>query len=232
LDYSGESTSFDTIRNTADAPSYFVAVLEFSMKAILGTKVGMTHIFDEGGNRLPVTVIECAPNVITARKTTEKDGYEAVQIGFGTSKRLTKAQQGHLKAAKSESKHLKELREADTELYGDIGKTVDVGIFAKGDSVDVTGTSKGKGFAGTIKRHNFSRGPMSHGSHNKRRPGSIGAGYPEHVFKGMKMAGQMGAAQVTAKGLTIAGVDAAKNALLIKGAVPGPNRGVVMVKGL
>jgi large subunit ribosomal protein L3 len=200
------------------------------VKAILGTKIGMTHVFDEAGNRLPVTVIECAPNTVTMKKSTEKDGYEAVQIGSGATKRLNKPEKGHLKKAKTEVKHLREIRtEGETP---EIGSSVDVSIFEAGDSVDVTGTSKGKGFAGTIKRHNFSQGPMSHGSHNKRNPGSIGAGYPQHVFKGMKMAGRMGGDRVTLKGATIIAVDTAKNALLIKGAVPGPSKGLVLVRGV
>lgn len=202
------------------------------MKAILGTKIGMTHIFDEAGNRVPVTLIECAPNVITQRKTVDKDGYEALQLGYGQTKHLNKPEQGHLKASKATPKRLREVELPENAQELNVGDTVEVGIFAAGDKVDVTATSKGKGFAGTIKRHNFSRGPMTHGSHNKRSPGSIGAGYPEHVFKGMRMAGRMGGEKVTVKGLTVAAVDASTHVLLIGGAVPGPARGLVMVKGV
>jgi large subunit ribosomal protein L3 len=205
------------------------------MKALLGTKIGMTQIFDEAGNVVPVTVIEAGPCVVTQLKTTEKDGYLAVQLGFGENKRTGKALAGHLKPSGATSRHIKEIRlqePAEGEEALKIGSKLDVSTFAVGDSVQVTGTSKGKGFAGTIKRHNFSRGPKTHGSRNYRAPGSIGAGYPEHVMKGIKMAGQMGHAQVTTKNLQIALVDAERNVLGIKGSVPGPRKGLVVVRGL
>jgi len=217
------------------------------MKAILGTKLGMTQLFDENGNALRVTLIQAGPCTVTQVKTIESDGYNAVQLGYGEAKHQPKPQAGHLKAADVNSRELREVRikpvnpshpdakalsEAEaTALALEVGAVIDVTAFEMGDEVQVTGTSKGKGFAGTIKRHNFSRGPKTHGSHNYRAPGSIGAGYPEHVFKGMRMAGHMGHEQVTVKGLKIAVVDAERNILGIRGAVPGPKRGVVMVRG-
>ena len=200
------------------------------MKALIGRKVGMTQIFTEEGNVQRITVIEATPNVVTQLKTIEKDGYSAVQLGFGTAKKAAKPQAGHMKASGSMSSVLREIRLDDA---GDlnVGAKLDVNTFELGDSVQITGTSKGKGFAGTIKRHNFHRGPKTHGSHNYRAPGSIGAGYPEHVFKGMRMAGRMGGDQVTVKGAKIALVDAERNLIGITGAVPGPRKGIVIVRG-
>ena len=199
------------------------------MKALIGRKVGMTQIFNEEGNVQRITVIEATPNVVTQLKTIEKDGYSAVQLGFGTAKKAAKPQAGHMKASGSMSSVLREIRLDDA---GDlnVGAKLDVNTFELGDSVQITGTSKGKGFAGTIKRHNFHRGPKTHGSHNYRAPGSIGAGYPEHVFKGKKMAGRMGGDQVTVKGAKIALVDAERNLIGITGAVPGPRKGIVIVR--
>ena len=200
------------------------------MKSLIGRKVGMTQIFKEEGNVQRITVIEATPNVVTQLKTIEKDGYSAVQLGFGTAKKAAKPQAGHMKASGSMSSVLREIRLDDA---GDlsVGAKLDVNTFELGDSVQITGTSKGKGFAGTIKRHNFHRGPKTHGSHNYRAPGSIGAGYPEHVFKGMRMAGRMGGDQVTVKGAKIALVDAERNLIGITGAVPGPRKGIVIVRG-
>jgi len=200
------------------------------VKALIGRKVGMTQIFTEEGNVQRITVIEATPNVVTQLKTIEKDGYSAVQLGFGEAKKAAKPQAGHMKASGSMSSVLREIRLDDA---GDlnVGAKLDVNTFELGDSVQITGTSKGKGFAGTIKRHNFHRGPKTHGSHNYRAPGSIGAGYPEHVFKGMRMAGRMGGDQVTVKGAKIALVDAERNLIGITGAVPGPRKGIVIVRG-
>jgi len=218
------------------------------MKALLGTKLGMTQLFNADGAATRVTLIQAGPCTITQIKTKETDGYNAVQLGFGDAKHQAKPQVGHLKNAGSNSQYLKEVRlndidpnsphakylTAQTEeaLGLSVGTSLDVTAFEAGDKVHVTGTSKGKGFAGTIKRHNFSRGPKSHGSHNYRAPGSIGSGYPEHVFKGMRMAGRMGHDQVTISGLKIVVVDASLGVLAVSGAVPGPKRGLVMVRGI
>lgn len=200
------------------------------MKALLATKIGMTQIFDDEGRLQPVTVLQAGPCVITQLKTAENDGYTAAQIGYGEAKKPGKAILGHLKSAGTQSRHLVEVRtEGDEELK--VGDTLAADLFETGDAVQVTGVSKGKGFAGTIKRHNFHRGPKTHGSHNYRAPGSIGAGYPQHVFKGIKMAGHMGHERVTVKNLKVALVDAEQNLIAVKGAVPGPNKGLVLIRG-
>ncbi len=199
------------------------------MKALIGRKVGMTQIFTDEGNVQRITVIEATPNVVTQLKTNEKDGYTAVQLGFGEAKKPAKPQAGHMKASGAMSQVLREIRLEDAGELS-VGAKLDVTNFELGDSVQITGTSKGKGFAGTIKRHNFHRGPKTHGSHNYRAPGSIGAGYPEHVFKGMRMAGRMGGDRVTVKGAKIALVDADRNLIGITGAVPGPRKGIVIVR--
>jgi len=217
------------------------------MKAILGTKLGMTQLFDESGNVARVTLIQAGPCVVTQVKTDVTDGYNAVQLGFGEAKHQPKPQAGHLKAAGSNARYMREIRILDVQathpaaktrladaaeaLALEVGATIDLTTFEPGDAVQVTGTSKGKGFAGTIKRHNFSRGPKTHGSRNYRAPGSIGSGYPEHVFKGMRMAGHMGHEQVTVTGLKVVVVDAKLGLLGISGAVPGPKRGLVMIRG-
>lgn len=198
------------------------------MKALLGRKVGMTQIFENDGTATAVTLVEAGPCKVTSLRTPEKDGYSAVQIGYGQPKKLNKAQAGHLKAGKTELKHLREVRE-ETDLS--VGDQLDVGQFEVGDKVSVTSISKGKGFAGTIKRHNFHRGPMSHGSRNKRRPGSIGSMYPQKIFKGKKMAGRMGNEQVTTKNLKVCTIDSDNNLLAVKGAVPGRRGSLVMIKG-
>ena len=199
------------------------------MKALIGRKVGMTQIFTDEGNVQRITVIEATPNVVTQLKTNEKDGYTAVQLGFGEAKKPAKPQAGHMKASGAMSQVLREIRLEDAGELS-VGAKLDVTNFELGDSVQITGTSKGKGFAGTIKRHNSHRGPKTHGSHNYRAPGSIGAGYPEHVFKGMRMAGRMGGDRVTVKGAKIALVDADRNLIGITGAVPGPRKGIVIVR--
>lgn len=200
------------------------------MKAIIGKKLGMTQVVNGDGHLVPVTLVEAGPCTITQLKTSEKDGYSAIQLGYGESKKLNKAQTGHLKQAASSSKVLKEFRlEEDSDF--EIGSKLTIEEFEEGDVVKVTAISKGKGFAGTIKRHNFSRGPSSHGSHNIRGPGSIGSMYPQKVFKGKKMAGHMGAEQVTTRGLKVAYLDSAANIIGIKGAIPGPNKGIVYILG-
>ena len=191
---------------------------------ILGTKLGMTQVFDSDGNAIPVTVVHAGPITVTQVKTDTKEGYKAIQVGYGKTreKLITKPELGHLKASGSEPvKHLREYRLDDLSAYS-IGQTLDVSQFKDGDIVDVIGTSIGKGFAGYQKRHNFGRGPMSHGSKNHREPGSTGAGTtPGRVYPGKRMAGRLGGKQITVKKLTIVKVDAANNVLLIKGAVPG-----------
>jgi len=201
------------------------------VKALIGTKLGMTQLFDENGNVARVTLLQAGPCVITQIKTTDKDGYSAVQLGFGKAKNPAKAQIGHQKNGEA-SRVLREVRlDANTEDLKP-GASLDVTVFEAGDAVQVTATSKGKGFAGTVKRHNFTTGPKTHGSHNYRQHGSIGSGYPEHVFKGLRMAGHMGHEQVTVKGLKVVIVDPKLGVLAVSGAVPGPKRGIVMVKGI
>ena len=202
------------------------------MAALLGKKIGMTQLFAEDGKVDRVTVIEAGPCHVTAIRTHERDGYEAVQLGFDEvkEKRLTKGELGHLKKADAPAlRHLVEFRDEAGELL--VGDTVKVDVFEKGQTVKVSGVSKGKGFQGTIKRHNFSRGPVSHGSHNVRAPGSIGASaWPARVMKGIRGPGQMGNKRVTQKGLEIVRIDAPDNLLLVRGSVPGPKNGFVEVR--
>jgi large subunit ribosomal protein L3 len=202
------------------------------MKGILGRKLGMTQVFDpESGEVTPVTVIEAGPCPVVQVKTVETDGYEAVQIAFDAvaDRKISKAERGHLeKGGVSAHRHLVELR-GQSQLT--VGETVTVEAFEPGEKVKVAGISIGKGFQGTIKRHNFKRGPVSHGSHNVRKPGSIGASAtPSRVFKGQKMAGRMGGVRVTQTGLVIHEVDVERNLLLVKGAVPGPKSGLVEIR--
>ena len=200
------------------------------MKGIIGKKLGMTQLFDpETGQVTPVTVIEAGPCPIVKVKTVDSDGYEAVQLAFDrvAERRISKAERGHLGELEPH-RRLVEFR-GTTELTE--GENVTVEAFEPGDSVKVSGIGIGKGFAGTIKRHNFSRGPVSHGSHNVRKPGSIGASAtPSRVFKGMKMAGRMGGERVTQTGLVVHEVDAERNLLLIKGSIPGPKSGLVEIR--
>jgi len=202
------------------------------VKGILGRKLGMTQIFDpESGRVTAVTVIEAGPCPVIQVKTNETDGYEAVQLAFDAvaDRKLSKGELGHLsKAGAAAHRHLVEFR-GQSELQ--VGEAVTVETFVPGEKVKVAGISIGKGFQGTIKRHNFSRGPVSHGSHNVRKPGSIGASAtPARVFKGQKMAGRMGGVRVTQPGLVIHDIDPERNLLLIRGAVPGPKRGLVEVR--
>ena len=204
------------------------------MKGILGRKLGMTQIFDpETGNVDAVTVIEAGPCPVVTVRTQAADGYEAVQLAFEPvqERKLSKGELGHLKkAGLGGHRHLVEFRGA-SELQQ--GETVTVEAFEAGDRIKVSGVSIGKGFQGTIKRHNFSRGPMSHGSHNVRKPGSIGASAtPSRVFKGKKMAGHMGAQRVTQPGLVIHEIDAERNLLLVRGSVPGPKSGLVEIRAV
>jgi large subunit ribosomal protein L3 len=202
------------------------------MAAILAKKLGMTQVFLEDGRIERVTVLEAGPCPVTGIRTHDRDGYEAVQLAFGATreKHLSKPELGHLrKADAGPHKHLAEFRDEAGELT--VGETVTVDAFSPGDRVKVSGTSKGKGFQGTVKRHNFSRGPVTHGSHNVRAPGSIGAAaYPARVFKGIRGPGQMGNKRVTQRGLEVVLVDPDENLLMVRGSVPGPRNGVVEVR--
>lgn len=198
-------------------------------KGILGKKVGMTQIFKEDGEAVPVTVIEVEPNIVVQKKTLETDGYTAYQIGFGRvkEKNVIKPIKGHFEKANVEAK--KYLREVQFDQEYNIGDEISVSIFAPGEKVDVVGTSKGKGYAGTVKRWNFHRGPMGHGSKFHRAPGSLGSVDPARVFKGKKMSGRMGGERVTIQNLEIVRVDVDRKIILIKGAVPGPKKGIVFI---
>lgn len=196
---------------------------------LLGRKVGMTQVFLADGTLVPVSVVAVEPNTVTALRTTERDGYNAVQMGAGRARRLTKPRLGQLKDLPPVS-DAREFRLDDVSEY-EVGQTLDVTLFAEGDVIDVTGVSKGKGFAGTIKRHNFRRGPETHGSDSHRQPGSIGAGTdPGRVFKGTPMAGRMGNDRVTVKKMTVIRADAERNLLLVKGPVPGARNALVVVR--
>jgi len=198
---------------------------------LIGRKLGMTQIFDDSGLAKPVTVIEAGPCVVTQIRSQEKDGYEAVQLGFGISKRLNKPQQGHVKASGHQVKTLREFK-ADDYSGIEIGQVFKADTFAAGDVIDVTGTSKGRGFQGGMKRHGFSGGPKTHGQSDRARaPGSIGSSAtPGRVFKGLKMAGHMGNERVTVQNLKVLRVDTERNLLLVEGSVPGPNTGTLLIR--
>ncbi|MTI80736.1 MAG: 50S ribosomal protein L3 [Firmicutes bacterium] len=201
-------------------------------KAILGKKVGMTQVLTDEGKAIPVTVIEAGPCVVVQKKTTEVDGYTAVQLGYGSKadRLVIKPLKGHFaKYGVKPVRHIRELRAENVDDY-EVGQEIKADIFAEGEKVDVVGTSKGRGFAGTIKRHNFSRGPMTHGSKNHRRPGSAGALGPQRTFKGKKAPGHMGVDRVTVQNLEMVKVDPERNLIAVKGAVPGPRGGMVMIK--
>ncbi len=201
------------------------------IQGLLGRKLGMTQIFDETGVVHPVTVVEAGPCVVTQVKTTEKDGYGAVQLGFGLDKRLTKPERGHRQASGFMSRTLREVN-ADEPADFQVGQVLTADVFAAGETVDVTGTSKGRGFQGGVKRHGFRGGPKTHGQSDRlRAPGSIGSSAtPGRVFKGMRMAGHMGDERVTVQNLRIARVDVERNLLLIEGSVPGPNKSLVIIR--
>ena len=201
-------------------------------KGILGRKIGMTQVFAENGDLIPVTVIEAAPNVVLQKKTVETDGYNAVQLGFEDKreKLSNKPAKGHVaKANTAPKRFIREFRNVNVDEY-EVGQEVKVEIFAEGDVIDVTGVTKGKGFQGVIKRHGQSRGPMSHGSRYHRRPGSMGPVAPNRVFKQKKLPGQMGGTVVTIQNLLVVKVDAERNLLLVKGNVPGSKKALVTVK--
>ena len=203
------------------------------MKGILGRKIGMTQVFTKSGKLIPVTVIEVEPNVVTQIKTMENDGYEAVQLGFGTikEKKVNKPMAGHFaKQGVEPVRHLREVRVEDASEHA-IGEEVTVAAFAEVKKVDVTGTSKGKGFAGVMRRYNFAGGPGGHGAHFHRAPGSVGqCAYPSRVFKGVRLPGHMGCDTVTTKNLEVIRVDEEANLIMLKGAVPGGKNGVVRVR--
>ena len=200
---------------------------------LLGRKIGMTQVFRKNGEVVPVTVIEAGPCVVTQIFTKERDGYEAVQIGFGEveARRISKPEQGHLAGAGKLVRHLREFR-ADNPTDHSVGELLDVNLFNEGQKVDVVGTSKGKGFAGVVKRHHFRGGPKTHGQSDRlRAPGSIGSGTtPGRVWKGLRMAGRMGNQRVTVQNLEVVEIIADKHLILIKGSVPGANNGLVRVQ--
>ncbi|MBC1499755.1 50S ribosomal protein L3 [Listeria weihenstephanensis] len=201
-------------------------------KGILGRKVGMTQVFTENGELIPVTVIEAGANVVLQKKTVDTDGYEAIQIGFEDKreKLSNKPEKGHVEKANTTPKRfIRELRDVNLDEY-EIGAEIKVDVFAEGDIVDATGVSKGKGFQGVIKRHGQSRGPMSHGSRYHRRPGSMGPVAPNRVFKNKLLPGRMGGDQITIQNLEIVKVDVEKNVILVKGNVPGAKKALIQIK--
>jgi len=200
------------------------------VKALITRKIGMTSVINEDGEATAVTLLSATPNTVTQIKDTERDGYQALQLGFEQGKNVAKPQQGHFKAALVMPKIIREFRINNDDEQTPVGEKLSADIFNVGDTVDATGISKGKGFAGTIKRHNFKRGRKTHGGRSYRRPGSIGSMYPQHIFKGKKMAGQMGNKQRTVRHLEVALIDMDLNVIGVKGAVPGPNKGIVMLK--
>jgi large subunit ribosomal protein L3 len=196
---------------------------------LIGRKVGMTQVFAADGTMIPVSVVAVEPNIVTRLRTADRDGYTAVQLGVEPSLRLTRPEKGQLKDLPPVAV-IREFRVDDVDAYS-VGQTLDVGLFAVGDLVDVSGTSKGKGFAGTIKRHHFHRGPKTHGSDHHREPGSIGPGTtPGRVYRGMRMAGHMGDERVTVKKLRVVRTDPERNLLLLKGSLPGAPNALLLVK--
>lgn len=203
-----------------------------AIQGILGRKLGMSQYFRPNGTVVPVTAIQAGPCTVTQVKTPETDGYAAVQLGFEPSKRLNKPERGHLKKSGAEPlKHLREFR-VDGEVDLEVGASIDVSVFEPGDFVDVVGTSKGKGFAGVVKRHHFAGGPKTHGQSDRHRaPGSVGSGTtPGRVHKGMRMAGHLGNARITVQHLEVIAADVSQNLLLLKGAVPGAGDGLLVIK--
>jgi large subunit ribosomal protein L3 len=196
---------------------------------VIGKKVGMTSVFAEDGTMVPVSVVAVEPNTVTGLRTTERDGYVAVQLGAHKPRRLTKPREGQLKGL-TPVKDVREFRMDDASDF-EVGQTLDVSLFEDGETVDVTGVSKGRGFSGTVKRHHFRRGPETHGSDSHRQPGSIGAGtYPGKVLKGTGMAGRMGSDRITVKKATIVKADAERNVLLVKGPLPGSRNGLIVIR--
>ena len=196
---------------------------------LIGRKVGMTQVFQDDGTMIPVSVVAIQPNTVTRLRTPERDGYAAIQLGTEPAKKLTKPEAGQLRDLPKVAV-IREFRVEDLAAY-EVGQTLDISLFAPGDLIDVTGTSKGKGFAGTIKRHNFHRGPKTHGSDHHREPGSIGPGTtPGRVYRGSRMSGHMGDERVTVKKLQVVRADPERNLLLVKGSVPGAPNALILVK--
>jgi len=200
------------------------------VKSLITRKVGMTSIINEDGVLTPVTLLSAEPNIVTQLKDTETNGYSAVQVGTETAK-LTKSSTGHFKNSKATPKVVREFRVDEFEEGLVVGSVLDIDVFEVGDEVNVTGTSKGKGWAGTIKRHNFKRGRKTHGGRSYRRPGSIGSMYPQKIFKGKKMSGQMGGDRVTVANLKVTLIDQENKIIGVSGAVPGPRKGLIIIKG-
>jgi large subunit ribosomal protein L3 len=201
------------------------------IQGLLGRKLGMTQVFDDRGVVHPVTVVEAGPCVVTQIKTEEKDGYQALQLGFLLDDRLNQPERGHRQASGFMSRHLREIKANDVSEFS-VGQVLNADVFAEGEVVDVTGTSKGRGFQGGVKRHGFAGGPKTHGQSDRHRaPGSIGSSAtPGRVFKGMRMAGHMGNDRVTVQNLKVIRVDTERNLLLIEGSVPGPNQGLLIIR--
>lgn len=203
------------------------------LKSLITRKIGMTSLIAEDGTVQAVTLLSASPNIVTQVKSKDKDGYMALQLGFESTNNLIKPLAGHFKKAKATPKIIREIRVAELSEEMKIGNTISADSFIVGDTVNVVGTSKGKGFAGTIKRHNFHRQRKTHGGKgNTRKVGSIGSMYPQKIFKGKKMSGQMGAERVTVKNLRIAMVDTTRNIIGVSGAVPGPRKSIVLVRGI
>lgn len=197
------------------------------MEMILAKKIGMTRIFDKDGNTVPVSIMEAGPCVVTQVKSKDKDGYDAVQIGYGSLKHINKPAKGHLKKSQSDSRYLKEVKNSQDLKVGD---KITVDIFKSDDIVSISGISKGKGYAGTVKRHHFTTGPKTHGSNNYRQPGSIGATYPQRVIKGRRMSGHLGYDEVSVKNVKVIDINSEKNLLLVKGPVPGAKDRLLVVR--
>jgi large subunit ribosomal protein L3 len=202
------------------------------MKALIGKKIGMTRIFDQDGKASPVCIVQAGPCPITQIKSKEKEGYNSIQIAYGTSRNVKKPQINHLKKANIKTKNIIEVRDFvfNNETPEKIGDLLSVDLFNIGDKVIITGTSKGKGFAGGVKRHGFTTGPKTHGSCNYRKPGSIGDTGPQRVLKGKRMAGHMGNQKITVSGVKIVDIDKDKNMLVLRGSVPGANNGILYIK--
>lgn len=201
------------------------------MKALITRKIGMTSTINEDGAMQAVTLLSVADHTVLHHKTEEKDGYTAVQVGAGVAKKLSKSVAGHVKNAKVMPKIIREFRLEEIPEELNVGAKISADVFSVGDTVSVTGLTKGKGWAGTIRRHNFHRGRKTHGGRSYRRPGSIGSMYPQHIFKGTRMAGQLGHEQITVRNLKVALVDAEQGLIGVTGAVPGPKKGILILKG-